>query len=275
VQHDLKGAQRTTSIPADLAASLPVIGRSDGEPARSLRNPASAGGKPTNDAPSAAESLLGTKICLGVVDQYPFTRECISRCLKELSDNIEVLSFPSIDDCVNSGEKNFDLVLYHVHGSGLGQQGPAEVITALKPTFQCFPVIILSDMDATQSVLAALESGARGYIPTASTSVAVAVEVIRLVKAGGTFVPPSSLRMISHPPLPPELTLEEPLTSRQMAVLQHLAQGKSNKIIAYKLEMSESTVKVHVRSIMKKMGATNRTEVAFRAQSLWSAERQR
>jgi DNA-binding NarL/FixJ family response regulator len=41
------------------------------------------------------------------------------------------------------------------------------------------------------------------------------------------------------------------------------------------LEMSESTVKVHVRSIMKKMGATNRTEVAFRAQSLWSAERQR
>jgi DNA-binding NarL/FixJ family response regulator len=276
VQYELKGAQRATSAPADPAASLSVIETSDSEPARAspLRSSVSIVGQLAGDAPSTTEPLLGPEIHLGVVDQYPFTRECICSCLKALSDNIEVLSFSSIEDCVNSGIKNFDLVLYHVHG-GLGQRGPAEVIAALKPTFKSFPVIILSDMDSAPSILAALASGARGYIPTASTSVAIAVEVIRLVKAGGTFVPPSSLEMMSHPPLPPELALEEPLTSRQMAVLQHLAQGKSNKVIAYELEMSESTVKVHVRSIMKKMGATNRTQVAFRAQNLWTAERQR
>jgi DNA-binding NarL/FixJ family response regulator len=55
------------------------------------------------------------------------------------------------------------------------------------------------------------------------------------------------------------------LTPRQMAVLQHLKLGKANKLIAYELEMSESTVKVHVRNIMKKMNAKNRTEVACRA----------
>jgi len=50
-----------------------------------------------------------------------------------------------------------------------------------------------------------------------------------------------------------------------MAVLDHLKLGKANKVIAYELAMSESTVKVHIRNIMKKMKATNRTEVACRA----------
>ncbi len=118
-----------------------------------------------------------------------------------------------------------------------------------------------------------MQCGARGYIPTATTSVAIAVEVVRLVRAGGTFVPPTSLQMMQHSPLGPELTLEEPLTPRQLAVLEHLAQGKPNKVIAYELGMSESTVKVHVRTILKKVQATNRTEAAFRARNLRSGAR--
>jgi DNA-binding NarL/FixJ family response regulator len=49
-------------------------------------------------------------------------------------------------------------------------------------------------------------------------------------------------------------------------VLTHLRQGKANKIIAYELGMKESTVKVHVRNIMRKMGATNRTQAVYKAQ---------
>jgi DNA-binding NarL/FixJ family response regulator len=275
VQRDLKGAPRMPSTPSDLPILLPVVRRSDSELAMSSSLISSVVGQPTGNAPSPTEALSGKEICLGVIDEYPFTLECISSHIKVLSENLRVLSFSSIEDCINFGVQNFDLVLYHIHVSALGQQGPDDTIALLKPTFRSFPVIILSDLDTTGSMLAALESGARGYIPTASTSVAVAVEAIRLVRAGGIFVPASSLRMMNHPPLPSELTLKEPLTSRQMAVLHQLTQGKSNKVIAYELEMSESTVKVHVRSIMKKMRATNRTEVAFRAQNLWSAERQR
>ncbi len=54
-------------------------------------------------------------------------------------------------------------------------------------------------------------------------------------------------------------------------VFRHLKQGKANKIIAHELGMSESTVKVHVRNIMRKMGATNRTQAAYKAQGLWEA----
>lgn len=66
-----------------------------------------------------------------------------------------------------------------------------------------------------------------------------------------------------------EAVLQNRLTTRQLAVLNHLQQGKANKVIAFELGMSESTVKVHIRNIMRKTGATNRTQAAFKAQGLW------
>jgi DNA-binding NarL/FixJ family response regulator len=206
--------------------------------------------------------------CLGIVDRYSFTRECISQSLQVFYDNLEVRTFPSLDDCMNGDTADFDLILFHIHESDLQQ--PDRTIASLKPAFRSLPIVILSDVDAAERVLEALDCGARGYIPTGSTSIAVAAEVIRLVRAGGTFVPASSLQMMRppHPEPRAELELEEPLTARQLLVLKYLTLGKSNKIIAYELGMSESTVKVHIRKIMKKVGATNRTEAAFRARTL-------
>jgi DNA-binding NarL/FixJ family response regulator len=60
---------------------------------------------------------------------------------------------------------------------------------------------------------------------------------------------------------------------RQAAVIEALRQGKPNKIIAYELEMRESTVKVHVRNIMKKLKARNRTEVAYIGNGIMADER--
>ena len=62
------------------------------------------------------------------------------------------------------------------------------------------------------------------------------------------------------------------LSSREKDVLEGLVAGKANKIIAYELNMRESTVKVHVRNIMKKLHATNRTEVAYLASRLLTGE---
>jgi DNA-binding NarL/FixJ family response regulator len=276
VQDDLKDARRGSPTANDSAPSLSVVERLavverlDSKSTASLSSRRPIPREQPDDPISTTTAALRPEICLGVVDEYPFTRECISNCLKLLGNNLEVLTFSSIEDCMKGGLNDFDLILFHIHGR-TGQQQPDQTIASLTPTFQSFPVIILSDLDANEWVLEAIENGARGYIPTGSTSVAVAVEVIRLVRAGGTFVPPSSLRMMQHSSSPPE----EPFTTRQLSVLQHLTQGRSNKIIAYELGMSESTVKVHVRNIMKKMKATNRTEAAFRARNLLSPERQR
>lgn len=130
-------------------------------------------------------------------------------------------------------------------------------------------------MDSVESILAAFESGARGYIPTASTALELAVEIIHLVKAGGTFVPPSILcaRAISCEGATTGAITAQQFTPRQSAVLERLKFGNTNKIIAHELNMSESTVKVHIRNIMKRLRATNRTEVVRRVHELELEER--
>ena len=62
-------------------------------------------------------------------------------------------------------------------------------------------------------------------------------------------------------------------TARQAEVVEALRRGKANKIIAYELHLRESTVKVHIRNIMKKLKATNRTEVAFKINDMFPAGR--
>ena len=130
------------------------------------------------------------------------------------------------------------------------------------------PVVVLADGESADRILEALERGARGYIPS-SVSLEVAVKATLLVWAGGTFVPASSLIGLPGSTEGARMAAGAGgFTPRQLAVLRHLRQGKANKIIAHELQMSESTVKVHVRNIMQKLKATNRTEVAFLTQNL-------
>jgi len=134
------------------------------------------------------------------------------------------------------------------------------------------PCAILSDSEDPELMLEALRSGAKGYIPT-SLPMDVGIEALALVRAGGVYGPVSML--INHVPQPPrhieplpqprETTTETQFTPRQLDVIESLRRGKPNKLIAYELQMCEGTVKVHIRNIMRKLKATNRTEVAILA----------
>jgi DNA-binding NarL/FixJ family response regulator len=208
-------------------------------------------------------------ISIAMIDEHSFTRECITRSLQQLDDDLNITSFATREDCLKSAG-NYDLVLYHFHESMANREFNDEQLGFLAKILAIGPLIMLVAHDAPGSAFKALESGARGYVPTASTSLELAVEIIRLVRAGGTFVPPSSLpaRGVSLLGTTRGATTSQQFTERQLAVLGHLKQGKTNKIIAHELKMSESTVKVHIRKIMKKLNATNRTEVACRAHEL-------
>ena len=115
-------------------------------------------------------------------------------------------------------------------------------------------------------MLELLKIGVHGFIPT-SVSTEVAVQVLRLVCAGGTFVPSNCLLSDKAQGASDGSGF---LTGRQIQVVEAIRQGKPNKIIAYELNMCESTVKVHVRAIMKKLKARNRTEVAYLYSSTFS-----
>jgi DNA-binding NarL/FixJ family response regulator len=130
------------------------------------------------------------------------------------------------------------------------------------------PTIVLSGVDELRTIVEALERGAKGYIST-SMPLDVAIAAIRFVSAGGTFVPAESILAAARQRTDQQpATMEKAnglFTARQAAVVEALRKGKANKLIAYELNMCESTVKVHVRKIMRKLKAANRTEVAYLA----------
>jgi len=137
--------------------------------------------------------------------------------------------------------------------------------------------VVLSDRDDGDEVNRALTHGVRGYIPT-SIECEVAVAALRLINAGGTFVPADALRSATakqenKADSEQQRRLNElDLTPREFSVIDLLREGKPNKLIAAQLEMQESTVKVHVRNILKKLHADNRTHAASVANRLLGQE---
>jgi DNA-binding NarL/FixJ family response regulator len=211
------------------------------------------------------------------IDEQCLTRDCISHALAEQLPEL------SIDARVTArglapghfGPNGFALVVLHAHSGRIdlntqaGRLGDSKVATELATLEQIAPstpLVLLSDVETAQNIIEAFRRRIRGYVPTTLTMHQVA-EAIRFVWAGGTFIPPSVLSLygrtafIENHALPSQPAVPDNFSPRQKAVLRRLWMGKSNKAIAYELSMCESTVKVHIRHIMKKLNVTNRTQV--------------
>jgi Response regulator containing a CheY-like receiver domain and an HTH DNA-binding domain len=214
-----------------------------------------------------------------LLDDMPLTRECLSLSINLCDRGLHVQTAASIPEAraILQGDAPPDVVLCNFSGLPSADANFASRFRKLTEVHGRIPLIVLSDRDDADSVLEVLHLGARGYIPT-SVGLSVALEALRLVAAGGTFVPTTFLHRLMQDqgtaPVRPSVDDETPpavadgrlngLTPRQLAVMKCLQEGKPNKIIAHELGMRESTVKVHVRSILKKLGATNRTEAVYR-----------
>ena len=212
---------------------------------------------------------------IAVVDEHSFTRECITGFLQEFDDTLDVISFASSANFLQS-TKLYDIIIYCDRKANLNHKNKKSI--ELESLVQVAPVIILSSVDYHDVIVKAdyhdvivkvLEIGARAFIPAASTTPRQVIEIIRLIKAGGIFVPASLYvqRVNGSDPTPPTNRTYD-FSPRELKVLEHLMRGKANKTIAFELQMSESTVKVHMKSIMSKLSATNRTEVVCRAYDL-------
>jgi DNA-binding NarL/FixJ family response regulator len=138
------------------------------------------------------------------------------------------------------------------------------------------PLAVLAEREELDLIFAALQRGLKGYLTT-SMGLDVTLDAIRLVCTGGTFIPASSLQPIlgHHESGAAEQgSLDNVgLTARERDVLTCIREGLANKAIAHKLNMCEGTVKVHVRHIMKKVRATNRTQVVHLTNSLFERRR--
>lgn len=223
--------------------------------------------------PAPAEA---NTIRVGLIDCYLFTRDCLIRAFAAAQRDITVVPFRSVREFLASDPQDIDVILYYSHEEGPFEALSFREVITMREAFAGVPIVVLSDATTaleSRTIKNALKMGVRGFIPTRTIEMPAVSAAIRFVKAGGTFAPVELLlaggseRATVRSEAPPAGRL----TSRQMTVLSHLRQGKANKIIAYELGMSESTVKVHIRNIMRKMGATNRTQAVYKSQQLPSS----
>ena len=136
------------------------------------------------------------------------------------------------------------------------------------------PVIMLSSDCDPQTVTLALNSGASGFLPKTSLN-QVLVSAIRLVIAGGIYIPPEALQKPVRKPaagsasVTPAVTYESlGFTARQIDVFRLLLQGMSNKQICRQMDLAEGTVKIHVRGILRSLTVNSRAEAIAKAAQL-------
>jgi len=240
-------------------------------------NPAAAiGSISIPRAASVSEAAARSGRSLVIIDARALDRECLAQSITAHKVAMEVLAFGSIEEWKLQQEEHPPLaaILLNVGGKRINEPGVAEEIKKLSTEFGTVPVIVLADTDELSQIMKALEFGARGYIPS-SVGIDVCIEAIGLALAGGIFVPASSvfaMRQVLDTGGGTARPMAGMFTARQAEVVEALRRGKANKIIAYELKLRESTVKVHIRNIMKKVKATNRTEVAYKINDLFPAE---
>jgi len=213
-------------------------------------------------ADNGATDVAGAFVAL--VESRPFLRECIGRAM-QAAFSVPVVSYATLSELDQHEASEGNLVVVSMLGATREEWMPA--LKNLREIVPRYPVVTLSSTDDVDLARAAISHGAKGYIPV-TMDFEIAIEAIRFVLVGGTYAPIDYLLETNKLGVSSSKTFPAAagsLTGREFSVVQAIKQGKSNKVIANELNMCESTVKVHLRNVMKKLNAKNRTEVAMKA----------
>jgi DNA-binding NarL/FixJ family response regulator len=256
-----------------------------------------AGGHPKkgkNPSRAAASGQATRRSRVIFVEPRDLVRDCVATCLRVADPGFTVLQYSSVYE-VDSAE-GADCVALVLSFLSANREIPDMAVEVRRAQDQLpdVPVVVLAEGDEWTFVREVIGSGVRGYIPT-SFDFAMFKEAIQFVAAGGTFVPASVLLQLENVQMSDNETnhrvkyesnevipqneieaheqMDSPsFTPRELTVISRLRDGKSNKLIARELTITEGTVKLYVRRIMKKLEVENRTQAALVAANMHLAE---
>jgi DNA-binding NarL/FixJ family response regulator len=186
------------------------------------------------------------------------------------------------------------MLIFNIGGESIAERENLQQLKVLRALASKVPLVVISDRDDANDITAAFTAGAQGFINSGMSSV-LAFQTLSFILNGGSYFPPSAMHQLptrpgqAEPPVDSSNDSESGskhnaqgtngggqsrndlechpvnLTARQQQVLDHLRRGESNKTIARRLGMTEGTVKVHVRQMMRKCQVSNRTQLAVGA----------
>ncbi|MCK8516515.1 response regulator transcription factor [Methylonatrum kenyense] len=209
-----------------------------------------------------------------IADDHPLYRGALASVLAELESEVDILEAADFNDTMEfivHRETSLDLILLDLFMSGGDWPTVIEEIRGLRPHT---PLVVISSSDSPRDAERAMAAGCCGFIPKALGKDEI-LNSLRLILSCGVNVTPrvgeakdksdgSGVRL----GIDGVRERVSQLTPRQNDVLQELRDGKSNKLIARKLNMTEGTVKLHVAAILRQTGVANRTQAAILAHKL-------
>src|ERR1700759_1564920 len=185
------------------------------------------------------------------VDDHPLLREGIATIINSQPDMLMVAQAATGNEAIQMyRQQQPDVTLLDLR---LPDLSGIDVLIAIRTEFPEARIIMLTTFEGDVDIRRALEAGARGYM-LKNMPPKDLVEVIRQVHAGKKRIPAEVAAHLA------EFFGDDALTEREVDVLRHVASGNRNREIAEQLFISEETVKVHVKHIMEKLGASDRTQ---------------
>jgi DNA-binding NarL/FixJ family response regulator len=190
------------------------------------------------------------RIRILIVDDHPLLREGIVSLVEKQADMLIVAEAANGKEALQLFQQHIpDITLMDLRLPGMDG---IDAMSAIIAEFPDAKVIVLTTFSGDAQVLRALKAGARGYLLKELLRKEL-LEAIRTVQAGRKRIPPEIAAQIA------EHASDTNLTRRELEVLQLVAYGNANKLVADKLSVTEDTVKMHVKSILSKLGANDRT----------------
>jgi DNA-binding NarL/FixJ family response regulator len=192
-----------------------------------------------------------TRIRILSVDDHPLLREGLAAIINNQQDMLLVAQASNAEEAIQQYRKHQpDITLMDLR---LPDKSGIDALIAVRAEFPAAHVIMLTTFEGDVEIQRALEAGARGYM-LKSMPPKELVEVIRQVHAGKKRIPAQLAAQLA------EHMSDDNLTAREIEVLSQIAGGNRNRDIAEKLFITEETVKVHIKHIMEKLGANDRTQ---------------
>ncbi len=193
-----------------------------------------------------------------LADDHDLVRDSLAAYLE--ADGFDVKTAPNLAEALKivSESPLFDVILLDYAMPGMnGLEGMKKMINASSER----PVALISGTATKMVADDALKNGAKGFIPKTMAAKSL-VNAVRFIGAGEVFIPTSFLQEETGG------SNAIDLTNREKQVLQGICEGKSNKEIAIDYDLQEVTVKLHVKTLSRKLGAKNRTHAAMIARDL-------
>ena len=207
-----------------------------------------------------------------IVDDHPLFRGALGQALSQALPACDLIEAGTLDELMAALEAgaDTDLVLLDLMMPGVKGLSGLLYLRAQHPEI---PVVVVSANEEPATIRRCLEVGASGFVPK-SLSVERIREAVRHVLDGELWVPPGiDLSQPADDETTRIMRRMATLTPQQVRVLMMLGEGLLNKQIAYKLDVSEATIKAHVSAILQKLGVDSRTQAVIAINKIDVADR--